>query len=90
MEDQPGDFTYRAISTIIIEISKLVDAINSNQDSAVMNQNWRPGLGSLSYNDIETWVTALMRGKPNQPMTNIQPSLNEPKQQMSVSIPSQD
>ena len=80
LEDQPGDFTYRkAISTIMIEISKLVDAINSNQDSAVMNQNWRPGPGSLNYNDIETWVTALMRGKPNQPMTNIQQSLNEPK-----------
>ena len=28
LEDQPGDFTYRkAISTIMIEISKLVDAI---------------------------------------------------------------
>ena len=32
LEDQPGDFTYRkAISTIMIEISKLVDANNSNQ-----------------------------------------------------------
>ena len=51
LEDQPGDFTYRkVISTIMIEISKLVDAINSNQDSAVMNQDWRPQLSSLSYN----------------------------------------
>ena len=56
LEDQPGDFTYRkAISTRMIEISKLVDAINSNQDSSVMNQDWRPELSSLSYNDIETW-----------------------------------
>ena len=74
----------------MIEISKLVDAINSNQDSSVMNQDWRPQLSSLSYNEIETWVTALMRGKVNQPMTDIQQSLNEPKQQMSLSFSSLD
>jgi hypothetical protein len=91
LEDQPGDFTYRkAISTIMIEISTLVEAIKINQDSAVMNQDWRPDRSSLSYNDLESWVTSIMRGKGDQLVTSNQQRSLEPRQQMSMSNPSQD
>ena len=90
LQDQPGDFTYRkAISTIIIEISKLVDSIKSNQDSTVINEIWRPDSSSLSYNDLEIWVNALIKGKANQPMADNQKWSNDPRQTMSFK-PSHD
>jgi len=55
----------------VIEISKLVDAIKSNQDSAVINEIWRPESSSLSYNDLETGAK-VRKGKANQPMADIQ------------------
>ena len=73
----------------MIEISKLVDSIKSNQDSAVINEIWRPDSSSLSYNDLETWVSALIKGKANQPMADNQQRSNDPRQLMSFK-PSHD
>src|SRR4051812_32306478 len=57
-KDQPGDFTYRrAISMIVLEISNLVDAIHSNQNGAIINQEWVPDHSYYCYNTLQSLVT---------------------------------